>query len=175
MATSIVLSLDTRRAKEDGTFPVIFRLTHNTKTTGIKSGTWLKESDWDEKKRLVRSSFKGTESPVRLNNLLVKKKTQMVDILTRLEDRGELKNLTLSQVKEKLCPSFDTGLVYGYTERLIADLVEAKRIGTARSYKCVLGDCKGFYQQSGLWLQCPEWRLPEAIGNLAPEQGRQRI
>lgn len=144
MATSLVLSLDTRRAKEDGTFPVIFRLTHNTNTTGIKSGTWLKESDWDEKKRLVRSSFKGTESPVRLNNLLVKKKTQMVDILTRLDDRGELRNLSLAQVKEKLCPTSDSGQVFGYTERLIADLVAAKRIGTARSYKCVLGIVKAF-------------------------------
>lgn len=144
MATSIVLSLDTRRAKEDGTFPVIFRLTHNTKTTGIKTGTWLKATDWDEKKRSIRSSYKGTESHTRLNNLLVKRKTQMTDILTKLEDKGDLKNLTLSQVKERVCPSTDTGTVFGYIELLILELAKAKRIGTARSYRCVLGILRAF-------------------------------
>ena len=144
MATSLVLSLDTRRARHDGSYPVIFRLTHNTKTTGIKSGTWVHERDWDDKKRLIRSSFKGTDSIPRLNNMLAKRKATMLDTLNKLEDRGELKYLTLMQVKEKLAPSTSSGTVFGYTQTLIVDLVKANRIGTARSYRCVLGIVKGF-------------------------------
>jgi site-specific recombinase XerD len=144
MATSIVLSLDTRRSRQDGSYPLLFRLTHNSNTTGIKSGLWLLESDWDAKKRIVRASYKGAESVTRLNNMLAKKKAGMMDILNRLEDRGELRFLTLAQVKEYLSPSHATGTVYSYTEHLITDLIKANRIGTARTYKCVLGIIKAF-------------------------------
>lgn len=68
----------------------------------------------------------------------------MTDILNKLEEKGELKNLTLAQVKAKLCPSADEGLVYPYIEQLVVDLIKAKRVGTARSYKCVFGIIKAF-------------------------------
>ncbi|WP_255154956.1 Arm DNA-binding domain-containing protein [Ferruginibacter sp. HRS2-29] len=53
-STSIKVSLDTRRSKADGTYPIILRLTHNRKTTSIKTGIHLKKEDWDEKALKVK-------------------------------------------------------------------------------------------------------------------------
>jgi integrase/recombinase XerD len=43
--TSVKISLDTRRAKADGTYPLILRLTHKRKTTSIKTGIHLRKED----------------------------------------------------------------------------------------------------------------------------------
>jgi len=150
MATSIVLSLDKRRPREDSAFPIIFRLTHNTKTTSISSGYSTQKKFWDARNRCFRNTFKGSESPQRLNNFLVKRKAQLVDIITRLEEKGDLKYLSVIQLKEKLITNGGTQSVFAFTENLIADLVEAKRIGTARSYREVLRSVKVFRNQKDL-------------------------
>jgi integrase/recombinase XerD len=152
MATSLVLSLDTRRQRQDGTYPIVFRLTHNTKTTAIGSGFWVHMKDWDVKKRLIRSSYKGTENPKRLNNLLVKRKASMMDMLNRLSDRNELKFLTLTQVKDRLAPSHRSETLFVFMGTLIEDLVKANRIGTARSYRCVLGVMRSFCRERDISL-----------------------
>ncbi len=150
MATSIVISLDNRRPREDGAFPIIFRLTHNTKTTSIASGYSTRKKFWDDKNRCFRNTFKGTESPQRLNNFLVKRKAQLVDIITKLEEKGELKFLSIIQLKEKLVASNSKQSVFAFTENLIEDFVEAKRIGTARSYREVLRSIRVFRNQRNL-------------------------
>ena len=144
MPSSIVISLDTRRPKQDNTFPIVFRLTHNTKTTSIATGYSVKRKDWDTRNRKIRSSYKGTESPSRLNNSLAKKKAAMVDIITRIEDKGDLQYLSIKQLKPRLVRPLGTSTFYKFTTELIEDLVKAKRIGTARSYSDVLGVVKRF-------------------------------
>jgi len=51
MNTLITLMLDQRRMKKDGKYPIIFRLTHNRKTTSISTGYSILEIHWDEKKK----------------------------------------------------------------------------------------------------------------------------
>lgn len=143
MATSIVISLDARR-KDAIQFPIIFRLTHNGNTTSIAPGIRVKESEWDDKNRKIRASYKGTESPARLNNYLQKKKAVMTDILTRLEDRGELQFLSLRQVKDLLVRPNQKISFFEFTEKLISEMVEAKRIGNARVYRDTLNAVKHF-------------------------------
>ena len=95
MPTYIKLSLDTRR-KNTNIYPLIFRLTHNRKTTSIATGHQLAISEWDQRKQKIKSTYKGTDSPARLNNLHQKKMAQMVDILTKWEDKGKLKYMSIS-------------------------------------------------------------------------------
>lgn len=57
MNTNIVVSLDTRRKKKDGTYPVILRLGHNKQTTSISIGISVDEKDWDEKKSLIKKKL----------------------------------------------------------------------------------------------------------------------
>jgi len=64
------LNVDQRRMKKDGKYPIIFRLTHNRKTTSISTGYSILEIHWDEKKKEVMTSYKKVES-VRLLNIIL--------------------------------------------------------------------------------------------------------
>ena len=75
MDTSIGLSLDMRRSKKDGTYPLVMRLGHKQRTTSIPLKINLDEKDWDAKNRIVRKSYKGVDSVTRLNNIIQKKKS----------------------------------------------------------------------------------------------------
>ena len=75
MDTSIGLSLDLRRSKKDGTYPLVMRLGHKQRTTAIPLKINLSEKDWDTKNRIVKKTYKGAESVTRLNNTIQKKKS----------------------------------------------------------------------------------------------------
>lgn len=137
------MSLDTRR-KNSQTFPLIFRLSHNTKTTSITTGYKLAVSDWDEKKQKIKSSYKGSESTSRINNLLHKKMTQMVDIITTWEDKGKLKYMSVAELRNLLTASNNSITFYQFTEQIIRDLIESNRIGNAKIYKYTLSVVKTF-------------------------------
>lgn len=143
-ATSIKVSLDTRRSKADGTYPVILRLTHKRKTTSIKTGIYLKENDWDAKKSEVKNSYKGTTNVTRLNNEIQKKKAEALDGILKLEGTVKKGPLSVTDVKQKIDPTFSSQSFYAYTDKLIKELVTSERIGTAKSYKLVVNILKNF-------------------------------
>ena len=62
MNTQVVLALDTRYIKVDGTAPVIVRIIHHRASSQIKTGTYVASKDWDDKHRKIKPSYKGTES-----------------------------------------------------------------------------------------------------------------
>jgi integrase/recombinase XerD len=88
-STSIKISLDTRRSKADGTYPLILRLTHKRKTTSIKTGIHLKKEDWDEDALEVKKSYKGTANVTRLNNEIQKKKAEALDKILKLDEKAK--------------------------------------------------------------------------------------
>ncbi len=135
--------MDTRR-KDTKTFPLIFRLTHNRKSTSIATGHKMYTSDWDQKRQKIKPSFKGTESPARLNNLLQKKMARMIDILTKWEDKGKLKYMSISEVRCNITQSKNKFTFYQFTEEQIKDQKIAKRIGNARVYQHTLNAVKNF-------------------------------
>jgi hypothetical protein len=53
MAT-LKLTLDKRRMYNDGSHPLIFRLTHNRKSTSIHLGIKLYKKEWDKSKLRIR-------------------------------------------------------------------------------------------------------------------------
>ncbi|HRE62307.1 MAG TPA: site-specific integrase [Ferruginibacter sp.] len=135
ISTSVKVSLDTRRPKADGTYPLILRLTHNRKTTSIKTGIHLKKEDWDEEKLEVKKSYKGTTNVTRLNNEIQKKKAEALDSILKLGDQKKTGPTTISDVKQKIDPSFTAASFYAFSETLIRDLYKADRVGTAQSYE----------------------------------------
>lgn len=135
ISTSIKVSLDTRRPKADGTYPLILRLTHNRKTTSIKTGIHLKREDWDEEKLEVKKSYKGTTNVTRLNNEIQKKKAEALDSILKLGDTEKNVPRTITDVKQKIDPSFTASSFYTFSETLIRDLYKADSVGTAKSYE----------------------------------------
>jgi len=94
MKTNLTLSLDTRRTRKDGTCPIIFRLSHHRKTISIATGLFVQPQYWNTKTREIRKSYGGVSSVARLNNLLTKKKTDLMDGINALEEESRLEGLS---------------------------------------------------------------------------------
>lgn len=86
MNTSLVLTLDMRRAKKDGSFSVIIRISHFNRSTSFFTGISVLEKDWDFDKKVIRKSYTGTSSVTRLNNFLNKQKVNAIDIINQLKE-----------------------------------------------------------------------------------------
>ena len=138
MSTNIVISLDTRKPKQDGSFPLIMRLTHFRKTTSISTGLSIQKGDWDSQKRQVKKGFNGVSSVTRLNNQLAKKKALAMDVITALDERDELPTVSVAQLKERITKHSQSNSLFSFSEELIRDFQEAGRFGTALSYKDTL-------------------------------------
>ena len=144
MKTTVVLALDTRKPKTDGSCPVLLRIIHYRASAGIRTGIYIQEKDWDEQKRCIKPSYRGTQSVSRLNNSLQKKKSEVIDAITKLDDKKLLDSYTVYQLKDLLEKKPENASFITYTESLIADLIEANRIGNARCYKSALAALKTF-------------------------------
>ncbi|MBE7169508.1 MAG: site-specific integrase [Williamsia sp.] len=140
--TNITVSLDTRRQKKDGSYPVIMRLGHNARTTAITVGFSVLQKDWDDDKKAVRKSYSGTASVSRLNNLLQKKKAEAMDVILKLHESGVLNTLSVSALRDRIDRKDFTNSFFSYAEKQIEDLIKASRIGTARCYKGVVAILK---------------------------------
>ncbi len=143
METFLKLSLDTRR-KNIHEFPLIFRLTHNQKTTSIAAGIRLKKSDWDSAKQQIKTSYAGNASTSRLNNSLRKKRAKMIDVLTKWEDRGKLKYMSLKEVRNLLTNKTKEITFFQFTEAHILELKKASRIGNSRVYQHALNAVRNY-------------------------------
>lgn len=145
MTSSIKVSLDTRRSKKDGTYPLILRLTHDRKTTSIKTGIYLKKEDWDAEKLEVKKSYKGTSNVTRLNNEIQKKKSDALDSILKLkEGKKTVAFSTVTDVKQRIDPEFQNRSFYDFGDKQVKELIKSERIGTARSYQLLLNVLKTF-------------------------------
>ena len=144
MSSSVKISLDTRRPKKDGTFPIILRVTHNRKTTSVATGYSVPAEYWDQGRAAIKKTYKGFGNITRVNNHILKQKAKAIDRLTKLDEENKLKYMSVPQVKEKLGPKSKTSSFFQFTEEIIQSLLEEKRIGNARSYRNVLREIKKF-------------------------------
>ncbi|MFH4965887.1 site-specific integrase [Gaetbulibacter sp. M235] len=147
MNTLITLMLDQRRMKKDGKYPIIFRLTHNRKTTSISTGFSVLETEWDEKKREVKSNYKKVESVRLLNIILLKENARINEILNKLYDKGELQYISINQVKQFITRKVNYSSFLEYGNHLVKELISVRRFGTARTYEFTLKIMQTFTQK----------------------------
>lgn len=147
MNTNITITLDTRRARKDGSYPVIMRLGHNERTTSILLGISVLEKDWDAKNKLVKKSYTGLSSVTRLNNLIQKKKSDAMDVIFKLHEKGMLNTISVSGLRDKMAQDGKSQSFFDYGNSLVAELKQANRIGTARSYKDVISVLKNYHKK----------------------------
>ncbi|SMC39927.1 site-specific integrase [Cellulophaga tyrosinoxydans] len=150
MKTHITLILDQRRMKKNGKYPLIFRLTHNRKTTSISTGFSILKDQWNEKKSDIKSNYKEVESVHFLNTLLLKENVRMNEIINKLYDRGELRYFSINQVKDRISKKVNYNSFIEYGSFLVEELISARRFGTARSYKFTLTIMKNFSKKNDL-------------------------
>lgn len=150
MNTNIVVSLDTRRRKKDGTYPIIMRLGHNEKTTSIPVGISIDQKDWDEKKRLIRNTYKGTSSVARLNNQIQKAKADAMDIILKLHESGVLQTLSITSIKDRIAQKETKDSFFQFADQCVEELMQAHRVGTARSYRGLISVLKRYRKEKDL-------------------------
>lgn len=134
MKTHIIISLDTRKERKDNTFPIILRLTHKRKTTSIQLGITIPLTDWDEKRKVVKPSFKGIDSVTRLNNLIQQKKSSAFSIISKLEEQGQLNTLSVTELRQKITNDRKENCFLQYAKQQIELLKTSGRFGNARAY-----------------------------------------
>jgi site-specific recombinase XerD len=144
MKTNVLLALDNRRPRQDGTFAVLLRITHHRTSSQITTGIFIPEKDWDSKERRIKSTYRGTESVTRLNNQLQKKKTEAIDAITRLDELGTLDSYSVTQLKSHLERKSDGSSFFQYAETVIEELEKANRIGNARIYRDTISVLRSF-------------------------------
>ncbi len=144
MKTSLTLSLDRRRSQKNGDYPIIIRLTHYRKTTGISTGQSISEMFWDENKSKVKKNYDGIKSVGNLNNFLLKELGKAQDVINKLHEKGELSYLSLVQVKARIVGKGKYRSFFELAADLELDLRNSNRIGTADSYKHAVGALKNF-------------------------------
>lgn len=150
MQTSLKLSLDKRRKRKDGTFPIIIRLGHFQRTTSISTGLSVHEEYWESSKERVRRSYKGVVSVANLNNILVKEKAKAQEIINDLYRKNELDFLSITQLKDKIVNKSSYESFFTFGDSLVNELDASQRYGTARSYKGLLGILKVFTKERDL-------------------------
>lgn len=151
--TNIVISLDTRRAKSDGSFPLIMRLGHLERTTSIPLGISLKEKDWDSQNKVVKKSYTGTDTVSRLNNFIQKRKSDAMDIILKLQEAGQLQTMSVTELRSRIDQKDESMSFFQFAQNQVQELIKANRVGTARSYKGVISVLKTFVNEKDLKFQ----------------------
>lgn len=89
---------------------------------------------WDEDKKKIRNAYKGYPSIVTANNNLYRDLLEKRDIVSKLNEKGELTALSIKELSAKLNKSVTQVSFTEYTRELIHNLQKMKRYGTARAY-----------------------------------------
>ena len=141
MGTYIQIVIDQRRKKADNTFPIIFRMTHLRRVTSIKTGYSVLEKYWDQKNGKVKRGCKNIPDIVGLNMFLKRRETELLKKIMELENKGILKNMSISDVKKEmgeLTTEKQNISFVSFMKSVIVELKKEKRFGTASAYQDAL-------------------------------------
>jgi len=140
MSLTTKILLNNTRQKNDGTYPLIIRLTYNRKVINIPLGYSLLEKDWDAKHQRIKASSKITTNVNRLNNYIRKREAIVFDAVTKLEEEGKINGLSLRNIKKRISGtnSIRGNSVFTFIENTITELQRARQIGNAQVYSGLL-------------------------------------
>ncbi|HMG15491.1 MAG TPA: site-specific integrase, partial [Saprospiraceae bacterium] len=92
----------------------------------------------------ISSRCKAIGNVTRLNNLIHKRKTDILDKLMLLEEEGALERFSLTEIKDLLVQKNSEIMFLEWTESIILQLKESGRFGNARIYDTLLRSIRLF-------------------------------
>ena len=163
---NVRLVLDTRRAKSDGTFNVIFRITNCRKVYTINSGVSLNSKFWKEQICEVNKLHPNAK----LINLKLNKEYYLLqDAILRLDN-----NFCISKLRNILSGK-DLGNEYctfkEFADKLISQMLESKRTGNALVYQTAVNRFLQFYGKEDLHFDKITYKLLEEFIHSLKVQG----
>lgn len=130
MAT-LSLVLDKRRAKQDGTFPLVFRVGVGRKNSFIKTGIYILENQFDASNNLIKGSNTLNEQLYQLDKLYRQRFYKYILENPENDSIEELKNYLINKLPEEIT-------IKEFWEEHIFTLNNSGRNGGARVYKTSL-------------------------------------
>ena len=127
---NLKLLLDTRRIKSDGTFNLIFRITHLRKVYTINSGISLDEKFWNHQGTEI---YKSHPNANLINLKLNKDYFVLQDAILRLDDDFSIDKLR-NRLKGKALDN-ESYTFKEFADKLIVQMFESKRTGNANVYQ----------------------------------------
>lgn len=122
--------LDLRRAKSDGTFNIIFRITDHKKVYTINSGISLPQYYWDERKGQVDKTHPNAKL---LNIKLSKHFFKIEQAVLSLDDEFSIDRLKAMLSGKPQVEAPETFQVFA--DKIIQQMMEANRVGNALVYQ----------------------------------------
>ena len=137
---SIKISLDKRRVKSDGTYPLVLRLTDNQKSTSISTGISLTEKDWNDGTREVRKSH---PNHTLLNQKIRQYYATIESRLLNLEITNQAlhREAIVNPVPKKQQASID---FFEYGQSWVDRQKMSGKVGNARAYENTLNRLKTY-------------------------------
>ncbi|ADR20264.1 tyrosine recombinase [Marivirga tractuosa] len=144
LKTSVSVTLDKRRPKKNGFYPIIFRLNHYDKNTSISSKHDIDDKYWDFTNKKVKKGCPQFSSTSAFNNFLVSKLSDFSNEILRLESLGRLESMSIQDVKKAITRDKKDVQFYAYTTEWIEDLKNTGRKGYARTFDDLIRELKIF-------------------------------
>lgn len=122
--------LDTRRAKSDGTFNIIYKIRHQNKVYTINTGVSVHELYWDSSQRKINKAHPNSKL---LNIKLSKSFYKIEQAILLLDD-----DFTIDRLRAELSnkPEGKSSATFKeFSERLISQMMEVNRTGNAIVYQ----------------------------------------
>ena len=131
MAT-LKLTIDGRRCYSDGRIPIIYRLTHKTKTTRIESGVKIFKQEWDNSRCRINKIHPQSKE---LNLILNKKLLELEKRLLEAVSSGA--DLDVKSLKQALVNAEKPAKItfYLFAKQEIQNLKDQERFGNASVYE----------------------------------------
>ena len=137
MSITIKHALNTRRQKQDGTYPLVLRLIYNRSVVDTSTGYAINKKDWDSRNQAVRSTTKLMNNVTRINNILQQQRANAFDRINELSDSGLLLSMKASEILTMIKDNRPSKSVYffEFLNLEISSLRKARRVGTAETYE----------------------------------------
>ena len=135
MSITTRIFLEQRQTKKDGSKTLKLRITVDRKLIEISTGFSIPPKDWNPKTQTVKATCKTITNVTRLNSLLLRKKSEAMNILTQLQDNGELAQMSTKEIKSRITGKRSQVYVIEFADTIIGELMEAKKVGNASVYK----------------------------------------
>ena len=132
--------LDTRRAKSDGSFNIIFRITQNRKVYTLNSGVSISSPYWNDKRNEIDKSHPNANL---LNLKITQQYFKIQKAILQLDDEFSIDQLRFiidDNPKKQLNTTFKT-----FADKLISQMIEVNRTGNAIVYQTAVNRLVSFY------------------------------
>ena len=138
MKATANINLDKRRKLKNGTYPLVLRIVCNTDSRTIPLDYSISEDAWDSDNSIVKKDSKAFKNITRVNNYLHSKQKEAQEILDKLISSGEIATLTITEIKDIVSKKEPQHSFKVFTEKIISEFKEAKKLGNAEVYQQTL-------------------------------------